>query len=116
MENSGLGFAFMLHLCLGENSLGPGTIELLERVDRERSLKKATASMNMAYSKAWKILKNAENMLGYDLLNATAGGKGGGGAELTEKARTLIANYRRFEREVGNFAAQDFKRVFGETP
>lgn len=114
MENKERGFELMLHLSAGTESFGPGTIELLERVDREHSLRKATASMNMAYSKAWKVLKNAESTLGFDLINATTGGKGGGGAELTEEARRLVADYRRFEADVNAFAKEDFIRIFGK--
>ena len=63
-----------------DKCFGPGIADLLERVDQFRSLRKATIDMGMAYSKAWKILKIAEENLGFPLLKSVTGGKGGGGA------------------------------------
>ena len=62
-----------------EKCFGPGVADLLERVDRLKSLRKATIEMDMAYSKAWKIVKVAETNLGFQLLKSVTGGKGGGG-------------------------------------
>ena len=43
--------------------LGLGVVELCERVERLGSLNKAAADMGMAYSKAWRIVKQAEEGL-----------------------------------------------------
>ena len=40
---------------------GPGVAELLRRVEEHHSLRAAANSMCMAYSKAWTVIKNAEN-------------------------------------------------------
>ena len=74
---------------------GPGIAELLRRVDEHHSLRAAAQSMEMAYSKAWTIMKNAENGLGCKLLTSSTGGKNGGGAELTDDARRILAAYER---------------------
>ena len=52
----------------GQRFFGPGVAELLERVREHRSLRAAAASMEMAYSKAWTVIKNSENALGFKLL------------------------------------------------
>ena len=65
---------------------GPGVAELLRRVRELHSLRAAAMSMGMAYSKAWTVVRNAEDGLGFHLLTSTAGGKHGGGAELTDEA------------------------------
>ena len=44
----------------GQRFFGPGVAELLERVREHRSLRAAAASMEMAYSKAWRIIHEAE--------------------------------------------------------
>ena len=62
---------------------GPGVAQLLHAVQELRSLRAAALSMDMAYSKAWTIIKNSEKALGFSLLDSTTGGKGGGGAALT---------------------------------
>ena len=66
-----------------EKCFGPGLSELLRRVEEHHSLRAAAASMGMAYSKAWTILKQAEKNLGFALLLSSTGGKNGGGAVLT---------------------------------
>ena len=87
-----------------EKCFGPGVADLLERVDRLHSLRKATIEMDMAYSKAWKIVKIAEEKLGFPLLLSVTGGKGGGGAELTPDGKSFLAAYRRFEEAVRSYA------------
>lgn len=96
-----------------EKCFGPGVAELLERVDRLRSLRKATMEMDMAYSKAWKIVKTAEANLGFPLLNSATGGKGGGGAVLTEDARRFLTAYRRLEQTVRQYADEAFVEIMG---
>ena len=46
---------------------GPGIAQLLHRVERLHSLRAAALEMEMAYSKAWTVVKNAENALGFKL-------------------------------------------------
>ena len=96
-----------------EKCFGPGVAELLERVDQLRSLRKATIEMDMAYSKAWRIVKTAETNLGFPLLKSVTGGKGGGGAELTEEAKKFLTAYRRLEQSVRQFADEAFIEIMG---
>lgn len=79
-----------------EKCFGPGIAALLVRVRELHSLRSAARSMNMAYSKAWKILRQCEAALGYRLLSSTTGGKGGGGAVLTPEAERLLEAYQRY--------------------
>ncbi len=96
-----------------EKCFGPGIAELLERVEQERSLRKATMSMSMAYSKAWRMIKTAEENLGFPLLDSVTGGAGGGGAALTEDGRRFLASYRRFEVAVRGYAEEAFVEFMG---
>ena len=79
--------------------LWAGIASLLEGVARLGSLRKSAADMDMSYSKAWTMIKNCERELGISLLNKKIGGKGGGGADLTGEAESLLKRYRAFERE-----------------
>lgn len=76
-----------------EKCFGPGVAELLVRVREHHSLRAAAASMEMAYSKAWKIIRQSEAALGCKLLTSSTGGRGGGGAVLTPEAEQLLAAY-----------------------
>lgn len=76
---------------------GEGPARLLHAIEEHGSLRTAARSMNMAYTKALKILKNAENALGFPLTTRTTGGKDGGGSQLTPEGKewlTLYENYR----------------------
>ena len=75
---------------------GPGVAQLLHAVQQLHSLRAAALSMDMAYSKAWTIIKNSEKALGFSLLDSTTGGKGGGGAALTPEGARLLRAYDTF--------------------
>ena len=91
---------------------GPGVAVLLHRVDELHSLRAAALSMEMAYSKAWKIVRTAEEGLGFRLLDSTTGGKNGGGAVLTEDARRMLDAYDAYCRELRQWAEQRFAERF----
>lgn len=109
-----LRYTLMLRVYGEEKIFGPGIAELLERVEETHSLRKATLDMGMAYSKAWRIVKTAENALGFPLLDSAIGGRGGGGAKLTEHGKKFLTAYRRFESVVHAYADEIFEDMFGE--
>ncbi len=113
MAENELHSAVIVRVYGAEKCFGPGVAELLERVDKVKSLRKATMEMGMAYSKAWRILKTAEENLGFPLLASVTGGKGGGGAELTERGRVFLGCYRSYERAVRDYADEAFVEFFG---
>ncbi len=77
-------------------ALGKGVVELCDRVDRLGSLNKAAASMGMAYSKAWRIVKNAEESFGLSLLER----RGPHGSVLTVEGRELVLVYREISKRL----------------
>ena len=89
-----------VRLFCGEKCFGPGMAQLLRKVQELHSLRAAAMSMNMAYSKAWTIVKNSEANLGCRLLDSTTGGKHGGGAELTAQAEAILSAYEDYIREL----------------
>ena len=60
------------------------------------------------------IVKNAENALGFPLLETKVGGRGGGYAALTDRGRRFLDAYRRFESVVHAYADEIFEDLFGE--
>ena len=99
-----------------EKFFGPGIAQLLHRVEAYHSIRQATLSMGMAYSKAWAIIRRAERELGFPLLNTTTGGKEGGGSFLTEEGRRFLEQYERFCALVNDHAREDFRIAFGREP
>lgn len=92
---------------------GPGIATLLERVREHHSLRSAAASMEMAYSKAWRIIRTAEEVFGCKMLRSTTGGRNGGGAVLTPQAEQLLSAYRAYQADVERFAQAQFEETFG---
>lgn len=93
-------------------SFGPGVARLLTLVEELGSINAACSQMNMAYSKAWKILKAAEKDLGTSLLCRVSGGKGGGSSKLTEEGKFLLNQYLAFSNEIDQKIDQAFFRYF----
>ena len=75
-------------------------------------MRAAAAEMEMAYSKAWTIIKNSENALGFKLLNSSTGGKHGGGAVLTAEGLALLRAYDSFCEELQVFGDRLFAEKF----
>ena len=97
----------------GRRCFGPGVATLLLRVREHKSLRAAAASMEMAYSKAWRIVRTAEEFFGCKLLSSTIGGKHGGGAELTPAAQRLLSAYQDYTAQVESFAREKFEETMG---
>ena len=95
-----------------QRCFGPGIATLLERVRVHKSLRAAAASMEMAYSKAWRIIRTAEGVFGCKLLSSTIGGSHGGGAVLTPQAERLLAAYEDYQAQVEAFAQERFLKTF----
>lgn len=113
----------------GNKFFGEGPLRLLRSVEKTGSLRAAAMEMEMAYSKAIKILKQAEENLGFPLTSRSKGGKDGGGSNLTPEGKrwlrqyeayrdacvkSNLALYRQFFPEIGCvIMASGFSRRFG---
>lgn len=80
----------------GEKFFGEGPCRLLHAVEQTGSLRGAASSMGMAYSKALKLLKNAENALGFPLTDRVTGGRDGGGSVLTNEGKNWVRQYEAY--------------------
>ena len=80
----------------GEKFFGEGPCRLLEKVEQTGSLRCAAASMEMAYSKALKLVKQAEEALGFPLTQRSVGGRDGGGSTLTPEGREFLHTYEAY--------------------
>lgn len=111
MENN-LKAKIRIHLYTEDKCFGPGICTLLQEVEKNGSLRKAAMSMNMAYSKAWKMIRLCEENLGFKLLDSTTGGKGGGGAAVTDEAKKFMQAYINYCQEIEYFSKEALKRNF----
>lgn len=79
-----------------EKFFGEGPYRLLRGVEQTGSLRSAAAAMGMAYSKAIRILKHAEEVLGFPLTSRSVGGVSGGGSRLTDEGKEWIEKYEAY--------------------
>lgn len=98
-----------LTLCGKEKFFGPGICELLEKIRETGSIQAAAAGMEMSYSKAWKILKRAEQEMGTELITRVSGGKNGGSSTLTKAGEETVRVFREIETKVTEYAGELLK-------
>jgi molybdate transport system regulatory protein len=84
-------------VCGKDVCFGPGKAELLALVAETGSIGKAAKRMDMSYMRAWSLVQTMNRCFKKPLVLAAHGGKGGGGAELTETGRAILALYRQME-------------------
>ena len=80
----------------GEKFFGEGPARLLNGVQEHGALRAAAMSMDMAYTKALKLIRNAETALGFSLIRRSTGGKDGGGSCLTEEGKEWLKRYEAY--------------------
>lgn len=97
----------------GEKFFGEGPCRLLEGIRRTGSLRASAQEMEMAYTKAARILKKAEEVLGFPLTRRSIGGKGGGGSSLTPEALAFVEKYKRFRDGCRAANRALFEDIFG---
>jgi molybdate transport system regulatory protein len=81
-----------------EGRIGPGKIELLEKIAAFGSISAGARAMNMSYKRAWDLVEEMNKLFGKPLVAAQTGGKHGGGAQLTAVGMTVVTRFRAIER------------------
>ena len=76
------------------SAFGRGVADLCLGVRETGSLNAASKHMGMAYSKAWRIMKDTESALGTTLLNRD----GAHGSTLTEEGNLILDTYIEVEK------------------
>lgn len=80
-----------------DRQIGPGKADLLEAIGRTGSISSAARDLGMSYRRAWLLVDELSKLFKRPIVTTAAGGAHGGGAELTEFGRALVAAYRRIE-------------------
>jgi len=82
-----------------EGRIGPGKIELLENIRKFGSISAAGRAMDMSYKRAWDLVDEINRICRQAAVERQTGGKNGGGAALTPFGISLVARYRKIERD-----------------
>jgi molybdate transport system regulatory protein len=89
--------------------LGIGKIWLLENIQKIDSITNAAKAMKTSYRQAWQLVQEMNQRAEIHLVEKLIGGKGGGGARLTEAGERAIAIFYEIEKRIKDFAQQKFK-------
>ena len=85
-----------------EGRIGPGKIQLLEKIDEFGSISAAGRAMDMSYKRAWDLVDEINRICRQAAVERQTGGKNGGGAVLTPFGTSLVARYRKIERDAAS--------------
>ena len=85
-----------------EDRIGPGKILLLENIRELGSISAAGRAMDMSYKRAWDLVDETNRICRQLTVEPQTGGKNGGGAALTPFGISLVARYRKIERDAAS--------------
>lgn len=89
-----------LRILLGKTiAIGPGKAELLGLIEKHGSISAAAREMGMSYRRAWTLVETMNRTFREPVVAAATGGKGGGGASVTDFGREALRRYREMEEK-----------------
>lgn len=91
--------------------LGIGKIWLLENIRKTGSITNAAKEMKMAYRQAWQLVQEMNQLAERPLVEKVLGGKGGGGARLTEAGEKAISLFNEVEKRIKDFAQKETQNL-----
>ena len=91
--------------------LGNGRVLLLERIRQYGSITEAARSLDMSYRHAWELVDSMNNQSANPLVETSTGGKGGGGARLTDDGERAMRLFQEFYDEFQDFLMKKSKQI-----
>lgn len=91
--------------------LGIGKIWLLENIQKTGSITNAAKEMKMAYRQAWQLVQEMNQRAESPLVEKLLGGKGGGGARLTDAGERAIQTFKAIEKRINDFAQKETQNL-----
>lgn len=80
---------------------------MLEHIAETGSISASARLMGMSYRRAWLLVDTMNQCFSSPLVEKVKGGKGGGGAEITELGQEVLRRYRKMERDAAKAAAKE---------
>lgn len=80
-----------------EVAMGPGKADLLEAIVQTGSISAAARAMHMSYRRAWLLVDVMNRSFREPLVRGAAGGRQGGGAQVTEAGLRVLGQFRAIE-------------------
>jgi molybdate transport system regulatory protein len=96
----------------GRYAFGFGISEILQAVDRAGSIKQAAVDLGLSYRYVWGRIKDAEEALGQELVEAQVGGSGTQRSSLTPQARHLVTAFMALRSRMQQLLHEEFTQHF----
>ena len=80
-----------------EIAVGPGKVALLDAIAETGSISAAARALGMSYRRAWLLIDAMNRCFRDPVIETASGGKGGGGARVTEVGQEVLRRYRSME-------------------
>lgn len=93
-------------------TFGNGPARIMNLVKETNRLSEAYKIMGLSSSKGWKIMKRAEEDLGFPLFITVVGGKDGGHSKLSEQGEEFLNRYNAFVAELNVESERIFNKYF----
>lgn len=88
----------------GRLLVGRDRVRLLEAVAEHGSITAAAKALGYSYKTAWEAVDAINNLLPTPAFVTKAGGRVGGGAEITDEGRRLLSAFDRLEERLGQIS------------
>lgn len=75
-------------------AMGPGKADLLAAIAQHGSISAAARALGMSYRRAWLLVETMNRSFQQPLVSTLAGGKQGGGTQLTALGEQVLQRYR----------------------
>lgn len=95
----------------GHVLLGEGRVHLLKAIQETGSLSKAAKSLKISYKKAWSLIDSVNKSAKKPVTINSIGGKGGGGAELTDYGKSLINVFDEINHNCWRFLDEQLEKI-----
>ena len=87
-------------------------INLLKGIKQSGSLMAASKDLKISYRKAWGCIKDAEELLGFNLVEKQRGGSKGGNTTVTKEGIELIEAFDELQTQIEDVLHHITKRFF----
>ncbi|HWA62391.1 MAG TPA: TOBE domain-containing protein [Caulobacteraceae bacterium] len=95
---------------------GAERIALVEAIAATGSISAAAKAVGLSYRAAWDAIQALNNLFDRPLVVAGPGGKGGGGARVTDEGRAVVRGFKRMEADLARALAALRAELGGEVP
>jgi len=86
-------------------------MDLLRKIGEVHSISAAARALQMPYKSAWLLIDSLNQGFGRPVVAAASGGKGGGGAQITQLGLDLLDAYSALEKRINTASAIELEKL-----